>query len=75
MKSDATTTMPTVVFPADAVRILRELPEGQRYTVTQAVMSAFVLGEDRSETLNGFEKLIYFMVADTIRRAHGRLAV
>ena len=75
MQANNSVNKSNVIFPADAVRMLRNLPEAQRYTVTQAIVSAFVLGEDNSDNLCAFDKLVYIMVADTIRRGASRAAV
>ncbi len=63
-----------VVFTAETIRTLRNLPDEDRRAVTDALVSEFILDCPAPASLTGLQNLMYYMIADGIRRATRRLA-
>lgn len=59
-----------VTFPANLLTTLRNLDESDRDIVVRALISEFIMGESHTVKMNGMQNLIYFMVADTLRRSN-----
>lgn len=72
MKSDNHSTEKSVIFSADVLRILRNLPDENRLSVTKAIVASLLFG-DKIETFpNQFDGIAFTMIVDSIRRASCR---
>lgn len=62
----------TVVFTADVLRALNGLPEEERISVTNALVSNFLLGRDITSTLSGISATVYTLLNCSVNRASRR---
>lgn len=70
--SEKSDSLMTVVFTAETIRMLRELPNEDRKAVTDALVAEFILDCPAPTSLNGLQNLMFYMIADGIRRANRR---
>lgn len=68
----STIQIANIVFSERVLSMLRNLPVNDRLVITKAIVSEFIFGETNTAALTGMQHLIYYMVADNIRRSNIR---
>lgn len=63
-----------VVFSSETLRLLRDLPEADRKIIADALVAEFILNYGAPTTLSGLQNLMYYMIADGVRRSMRRYA-